>query len=165
MQVRVCTVCGQEYRPDILVCADCGGELVDSVEGAPRPGKETAAPAEDLSHHRAVHQARQASEMLDAAEALESAGLPYRVVESPDPSGRNPSFVLLVHEKDHPAAVGALARFHGMGADQLSEERDFHPERGYAQCPACGSRVEAGVKECPECGLTLGVSEDEDPGR
>ena len=24
--VRVCRECGEEYRPDILVCADCGGE-------------------------------------------------------------------------------------------------------------------------------------------
>jgi hypothetical protein len=25
--VRVCRECGEEYRPDVLVCADCGGEL------------------------------------------------------------------------------------------------------------------------------------------
>jgi ribosomal protein L32 len=161
--VRVCPDCGEEYRPDIRVCADCGGELVDGFEGAPRPRKQKAAPAEDLSDRRIVHQARQASEMLDAAEALEAAGVPFRVVESPDPSGRDPSFVLLVHERDHAAAVRALATFHGVDADR--EEPDLHPEGGYAQCPACGSRVEAGATECAECGLGLGASEDEDKAR
>jgi hypothetical protein len=163
MQVRVCSVCGEEYRPDIQVCADCGGELVDSVEGAPPSRRGTPeASAPDLRDHKVVYQARQASDMLDAAEALERAGLPFRVVESSNPPPKEPWFVLSVHERDQEAAVRALAPVHGVGADQLSAEPDFHPESGYAQCPACGTNVDAGAKECAECGLTLGASEDED---
>ena len=31
--VRVCRDCGEEYRPEIVRCADCGGELEDRYEG------------------------------------------------------------------------------------------------------------------------------------
>ena len=31
--VRVCRECGEEYRPEIVRCADCGGELEDRYEG------------------------------------------------------------------------------------------------------------------------------------
>ena len=29
MHVRVCVDCGEEYRPQITACADCGGRLED----------------------------------------------------------------------------------------------------------------------------------------
>ena len=32
MNVRVCRDCGEEYRPEIAICADCGGELVSQWE-------------------------------------------------------------------------------------------------------------------------------------
>ena len=31
--VRVCRECGEEYRPEVVRCADCGGELEDRFEG------------------------------------------------------------------------------------------------------------------------------------
>ena len=31
--VRVCRECGEEYRPEIVRCADCGGELEDHYDG------------------------------------------------------------------------------------------------------------------------------------
>ena len=31
--VRVCRECGEEYRPEIVRCADCGGELEDRYDG------------------------------------------------------------------------------------------------------------------------------------
>ena len=34
--VRVCRDCGEEYRPEIVRCADCGGELEDRYEGEAR---------------------------------------------------------------------------------------------------------------------------------
>ena len=29
MHVRVCVECGEEYRPEVAQCADCGGDLED----------------------------------------------------------------------------------------------------------------------------------------
>ena len=32
VHIRVCRECGEEYRPHIVSCADCGGELEDVYE-------------------------------------------------------------------------------------------------------------------------------------
>src|SRR5262249_45059506 len=46
MHGRACRECGEEYRPEILLCTDCGGTLEDrddELEPPPRP--ELAAPS------------------------------------------------------------------------------------------------------------------------
>jgi len=52
--VRVCRECGEEYRPDVLVCADCGGELearrADEPLARP-PAQEAAATGELEGYH------------------------------------------------------------------------------------------------------------------
>lgn len=168
MHVRVCVDCGEEYRPDVQACADCGGRLEDRFEDAPRPRKEPEVkktPAIDLSGHTEVFVARQASHVLDAAEALREAGLSSRIVEATEGPEKQPTFRLFVRQEDAPQAVRALAPFHGFEGDPdqlLAVDSGFEPGLGYAQCPACGSNVPAGAKECPECGLLLGAEEDGD---
>ena len=49
--VRVCRECGEEYRPEVVRCADCGGELEDRFEGEeegrrpPGPGARQPRPS------------------------------------------------------------------------------------------------------------------------
>ena len=38
MHVRVCVECGEEYRPEIAVCADCGGALEDRRDDIEQAG-------------------------------------------------------------------------------------------------------------------------------
>ena len=41
MRTRYCTNCEEEFRPEILRCSDCGGELEDRYEAQLRPEPAT----------------------------------------------------------------------------------------------------------------------------
>jgi hypothetical protein len=168
VHVRVCRDCGEEYRPGIATCADCGGELEDrylsddeeataSVETPPETGP-------DLSQHRPVFASGRAADLVPLAEELTQAGVPFHLAETPAEEGiRAASFSLLVHEKDVPTAQRALAPLLNPEDDAQGSggpETGFEEGRGYVRCPACGHEQSPGATECPECGLTLGPGEE-----
>jgi len=169
MHVRVCVECGEEYRPEIAVCADCGGALEDRFlgegeddEGAPASRKkpdEPAAPAVDLSGHRPVFLSSQATALVPLAEALREAGLAFHIVEqASDASRERATFALLVRDEEAERALRTLAPLLDDEGDPHrlhAVESAYQAERGYVSCPACGATVEAGAKECAECGLGL----------
>ncbi len=170
MQVRVCRDCGEEYRPEITVCADCGGVLEDRHEedaGSParRVPAPTGPPPPDLSGHRAVFSTSQARNIVPFAEALREAGLAFFMVETPGDESRPSTFSLLVRDEDGARALRTLAPLLDADADPdrlHAVETAFRAERGYERCPACGVALPEGARECPECGLALTV--ETDPG-
>lgn len=167
VHVRVCRDCGEEYRPDIVTCADCGGELEDRFLGdeaasEPAPAPEAAVPAgPDLSQHRPVFSSAQARDLVPLAETLKQVGIAFHLLESPaEEEGRAASYSLLVHEDDAAAALGSLSPL--LLAGEAGEaaaglETHFEEGRGYVRCPACGHEQAAGALECPECGLAFGA--------
>jgi uncharacterized protein with PIN domain len=167
MHVRVCRDCGEEYRPDIVRCADCGGELEDVHEGENEGAPPSAAPeaAADLSGHRVLFLTPRAADLVPMAERLREAGLEYRLAEQPGPAeGAPPRYALLVRDERVADALRALADLvapHEEGGDVQAVETRFDAERGYVECPACGTRIAAKASECPECGLGLGAPEGE----
>ena len=167
MHVRVCRDCGEEYRPEIVSCADCGGELEDRYEAesneeqhSPPPPPETPAPpAAELLGYRPVFVTGQAAALVPLAERLREAGIDFRLREAPkEPRASAASFSLLVRDEDAERALRELAPLLGEGdvADDMhAVESDF--EGGaYRRCPACRTDLPAGALECPECGLALG---------
>ena len=146
MHVRVCVECGEEYRPDIVACADCGGQLEDRHEDGDRTvvaQPAGSAPGPDAAFTETVSQAKAATDLTADADSLIEAGLEVRV--RPVPEG---GYRLLVTAPDLERALSILGL--------LAEEGAPSAEGTAQSCPACGVAVRPGVVECPECGLGLG---------
>ena len=168
--VRVCRECGEEYRPDVLRCADCGGELEDRFPGqeeaaSPRPAAEepTAKPAAV----RALFVTSHAADLVPIAERLREAGIQYRLGEASGRAEGAPSrYGVFVSEENAAEALKSLAGLVAHGGAQAAQdvEAGFDKEQGYVECPACGTQTAAGPTECPECGLVLGAAEGEVEG-
>ncbi len=172
-QIKLCRDCGEEYRPEAVRCADCGGELEDRLlgeDGNPIAPQETeaaaAAPGEELSNHRIVFVTHRAAELVPLADALRADGVPYRLAERPARAeGAAASYALLVAEDAVVDALRALAPHvapEHEAADVEGVEDRFEAERGYRSCPACGAEQPPGAAECAECGLGLGGSSGEE---
>ena len=171
--VRVCRECGEEYRPGIAVCADCGGELEDrfldeeSEEPAGRPRPEAPA-GPDLTGFRPVFVSGRAADLVPLAETLTDADIGFHLAERASAGEGGPaSFSLLVHERDAAAALQALAPLLAPQVepeDLHGLESHFEEGRGYVRCPACGTEQAAGAAECHECGLALGGGEEGEGG-
>jgi hypothetical protein len=154
MHVRVCVDCGEEYRPDITTCADCGGQLEDRHDGTPGT---SAVPAEaaleddespEADFTESVQHAEKATDLTKSADQLVESGIPFRLRPATGSGYR-----LLVTAKERDRALGVL----GLLADGEGD-----PGEGPRACPACETRVEAGAVECPECGLTVGDEGDDE---
>jgi hypothetical protein len=155
MLIRYCVNCEEEFRPEILRCSDCGGELEDrheeeDGEGIRTEEPERRAPAveEPPGEYHAVFNTMDSASLKEAAESLAGAGVQFRA------SGYRHGFQLLVRSEQLSAARGALEGLEGtIVAD------DSEPPVGFAGgvCPACGAGVPAGVLECPGCALVVGA--------
>jgi hypothetical protein len=149
MHVRKCPDCGEEFRPEIVTCSDCGATLVDHWADDEAGDRERPDPGQDAeippnvpvpANHRPVATAPSAAEIEPLARRLGEAGIPFAV------TGSVHLFLLLVSEADVERAMELIA-----GPEQPPE-----PSR---TCPACGADA-VGAGECPECGLAL----SSDPG-
>jgi hypothetical protein len=151
MHVRVCPECGEEFRPEIARCSDCGAALVDRWEtedAVPLAAPPPSAPAvETEGTYVPIHFSERAADLEPLAKRLGSAGVPFRVKAAVR------SFVLLAREEDHDRVASLLADLVG-ALPSIGD--DYDPASGYRRCPACGHELGAGVAECPECGLGIG---------
>ena len=176
MRVRVCAECGEEFRPDVVQCSDCGGPLVDQWDGdaeegegaepSPDPGGRRAAtafapPAEPET--RPLAWAQQARELVPAADLLRAASLAFHIKPRQVEGEERPrGYELRVRDADRDAARVALASVAGADSGITLLEAhaaDVDPDAHRVQCPACETEVAAGTTECPGCGLGLGGDE------
>jgi predicted amidophosphoribosyltransferase len=153
MHVRVCPECGEEYRPDIAICADCGTELVDrALDEQGRPIAEPAQATGEQITLVALY-AGPAAALRPLAEALAAAGIAQKLVPIPNQSG----LTLAVAQADGARAMEALADFHGRGTElglsELAATFQAGDEAQEHACPACGAAVPEDASECPDCGL------------
>ena len=162
--VRVCVECGEEYRPEIAQCADCGGELEDRHLGDDEPGFAAEPelpewrPTPPPPDHRAVFHTNQTRDIAPLAEKLAEAEVTFHL--HPEREGSGVRFGLYVAEADAAAALRAIASVVDAEAEATrieAIERGFDPAKGYGNCPACETRLAAGSLECPECGLAMGA--------
>lgn len=163
--VRVCRDCGEEYRPEIVRCADCGGELEDRRAG--EEARRDAAPAEppdaELAGQHTLFVTARATDLVPMVERLREAQIECRLGEQPGAQkGAPPRYAIVVPEADAQRALAAVTDLvapHTDAADVHAVEARFDKEQGYLQCPACGAAPPRGATECPECGLGLGGEE------
>jgi hypothetical protein len=170
VHVRVCRDCGEEYRPGIVRCADCGGELEDrfegqegeqDAEGASPAAEAVEEPAPELAGYRALFLVSRAAELVPMAERLRQAQVHYRLAEQPAAEGAPPRYALLVRDADAEGALAAVADLvapHGDSEEVRAVVTRF-TEQGYVECPACGAHTAPGAAECPGCGLGLAGDE------
>jgi hypothetical protein len=169
VHVRVCRDCGEEYRPGVVRCADCGGELEDRFEGGPEgaapPAARAEEPAPDLTGYRVLFLTPRAADLVPMAERLREEGVDYRLAQPPGQvEGAPARYALLVKDADAAGALAALAKLvapHEDAEGVHGIETRFDAEQGYRECPACGTKTAPGIEECPECGLVLGGKEGE----
>jgi hypothetical protein len=171
MHVRVCPECHEEYRPEIVACADCGVDLVDADDES--PAEVAAAPPEGQEAAWVLHSSTDARDLTPLADELVSAGVPFRIlsqVESPNaPSGRT-RYSLVVPEdaiEDARGVVAAVAERHpdlGLRAipaalGEAEWDAEIEAVRSRSSCPACTTHFPPGALECPGCGLAFGREE------
>jgi hypothetical protein len=164
--VRACRDCGEEYRPGILVCADCGGEVVErGIVAAAAPAPAQPEPQSDLVHTLFV--SARALDVLPLCERLRELGVEHRLIEqAATPDGAPPRYGILVREPDAAQALAGIAELLAPdeeGARLRAIEEHFDREHGYKRCPACSTATPIGALECPECGLGLVGEESTEP--
>ena len=161
--VRYCSVCDDEFRPEITVCSDCGGALILQKEGLGAKGLAAAgieaAPAEgawrtalDSLPASALVPVRTFDSLADlepAVAAFADLKLPSRVLV------QNGRYILLI-KPDTLAQAQAALHAALVDADD-SPDPAFDANAGrYSNCPACDTRLpERFDGTCPECGLEL----------
>jgi predicted RNA-binding Zn-ribbon protein involved in translation (DUF1610 family) len=162
MHVRVCPQCGDEYRPEIVRCADCGCDLQDRHADDYEPWRPQAPrePADALppGEYRPLSWGERAADLVPLADRLVEAGIPFRF-RPRERAGAEVSagFELCVRDEEREAALDVLA---AQAAPTEQERREL--ESGTGRCPACQASLRSGAAECPECGLAVGdVPEDE----
>lgn len=156
MHTRYCPSCEEEFRPDILRCSDCGGDLEDRYEeddgeGSRAEKAETAAPdlPEPPVEYHPIFACRDSQSLKEAAGCLAAASIPFRA------TGSGSGFQLHVRAQDEPTALVALRGREGTAGPDDESQPFVGAEGGV--CPACGANVPAGVLECPGCALVVGA--------
>lgn len=152
MHVRVCVECGEEYRPEIVACADCGGRLEDRHDDGDRTVLPAAEPVEsgpepDAEFTETVVHAEKATDLTGEADRLVEAGIAFRLRPA-----RGAGFRLLVTAPDRDRVLALL----GLLVDASANGAGEADGGGIRSCPACGIAVQPGVLDCPECGLSVG---------
>ena len=163
--VRHCPRCHADYRPEILTCADCGGDLEIRQEETDPDREIEAASEPPPGIYRSLYYTSAVEDLEPLAAALTRAAIPFRIESSDEqrattlvPRSR---FDLSVRDEEREAARRILAELPDFpepeGASE-NAEAPFDPEKGYARCPACSASLAAGTDKCPDCGLTLAGS-------
>jgi hypothetical protein len=164
---RVCEDCGEEFRPEIERCSDCGGRLrhPEELESAGRAAEsDPAADAAALAALSTLFVSSQATQLVPLADRLRDEGIPFRLVEEMgDPERRTARYSLCVGEADRERAVGAIAPLIDGETDPgllRAVESRFDETGRYGRCPACDSEMPEGAAECPDCGLAVAAEPD-----
>jgi len=161
--VRHCAHCDTDYRPEILTCAECGGELELRQEGSelPPPPDRSEPPPGD---YRSLYYSGEVGDLEPLAEALTQSLIPYRVDAVDDtrvPLSPHNRFYLKVRDQEREQARQLLESLPGamdLGIVDHLADRSFDPAKGYQNCPACSVTLPPGALQCPECGLSLSGS-------
>jgi RNA polymerase subunit RPABC4/transcription elongation factor Spt4 len=170
---KVCRRCGEEYRPEIERCVDCGGELearYDDGHGGVTPARPratnhaaTAGESAEESADRltqgesTIYSGSAPADLKPLAERLIEVEIPFRFVCHRPTAPTHPArFELLVSNDNRAHAFKVVAPLLDADPEALvAVERAFHAEGGYRSCPACGQPLDSGAAKCPACALAL----------
>jgi hypothetical protein len=171
--VKVCRDCGEEFRPEIGTCSDCGGELevrevdVGTPPSWPKPAQAEEPDLQPSGDYVPFLVAGAAPELRPYADSLLAAGVPFYLRPREGTDGRPGSgYEIRLRALDREQAVealDALLREEG-GAilvevhEELGADAEEEAGGGAPACPACGATVPSRARACLECGLVFVVS-------
>lgn len=166
-ELKYCPRCGDEYRPEILTCANCRVEL--------QLGRDILAAGNAREHRDGTVAEIEADENMIGIrrgpilqiKALRShllgLGLPSLLTREDSGSCgcRGPEVTLQVREKDLREVMAALAEEYWQSTGLEDHETRFcgavHDDQAEETlCPACGFRFSTQETTCPDCGLCFG---------
>ena len=170
MHVRVCRDCGEEYRPEIASCADCGGTLEDRYEPeldeavtSPPPARQTAPPeVPDRRGYCPIYSTDQAPALVPLADRLRERGIAFQLAEKAGGTRRVAArYYLLIPVQVAAEAWRELAPLlgEGEGASAPGNQAEL-ADGAEPSCPACGAELPGTPLECPGCGIALGEPEE-----
>ena len=147
----ICPVCHDEYRPGFTRCAGCDVELVDSLDGKPRPKVQAAVIAEVATDEGMTNfcgflnleEARAARDTVRASHRRAE----ILICEAPGAKLTEPlkeEYWLRVAPKDLRAVADLIG--YELPAPASTDDDTFN-------CSACGATVHASDTHCPGCGL------------
>ena len=164
--MRVCRDCGEEYRPEIASCTDCGGTLEDRHEAEPDETgwgveKEEPRTEPDLSGYCQIYGTDRVHALVPLAERLRERGLAFHLAEGARSSRRSSArYYLLVPASTAVEAWREVAPLlEEAGAPMPDTEPEF-ADGAYRRCPACGAEITGAPPECRDCGIALGPTEE-----
>jgi hypothetical protein len=155
--VKICRECGEEFRPEILRCTDCGGELETRFEEdgtawpSPQDREEIVPDPRPAGDYQPIAWSGHAAELTPLADRLVEAGIPFYLRPRASEAGQGAAgYEVRVRQEEREAALREMAALGPAAAG--SPEGGKGPE----SCPACGHALTQGALECPDCGLAVG---------
>lgn len=168
-ECKYCPSCNEEYRAEIVLCADCGIELIGgeemlekerAVKARKKARKGDITPDDDIV---SIHKGQLADlKVLEKELARENIGVLLSGDESSCGKGCcSSSFFLQVRREDARDAVEVVQQYIDRTTaishhDLTCAEHVYNPQAGTAVCPACGFTFETSTSTCPDCGLCFG---------
>ncbi len=167
-ELKYCPQCDEEYRADIIKCADCGTEL---ISGAQLLATQAEAKEEQVSRDMNIGPEDELTdvrkgpvrEMKQTQALLKKLGIPSLVVSGKD-CGKGccgPDVLLQVRSSDIPEVLAVFAREYqnstALHEHDLSHSNAvFNVKAEETTCPACGFSFSTQATTCPDCGLCFG---------
>lgn len=154
--VKICRDCGEEYRPEILSCAECGGELEARYEEDRADWRTPAAASAvpDLrppGDYQPIAWSTHAAELTPLADRLVEAGIPFYLRPRDTDAGAGAAgYEIRTRQEEREAALREIE------ALKPAAPVPDSPGAASPSCPACGHGLGQAAVECPDCGLVLG---------
>ncbi len=168
---KYCPQCKDEYRAEIIVCADCGITLLSGKEMMERQKgslsrknsrRQDITPEDDIV---SIHKADMKEVKLLEKE-LQKENIAVLIASEGGGSSCGKgccgsSFLLQVLREDGRDAYAVVQayidRTTAISHHDLSHcDTVFNPEEKQAVCPACGFKFQTSAAICPDCGLCFG---------
>jgi rubredoxin len=169
-ELKYCPRCNDEYRADIVLCAECRVELLSGAEllaARQRDRERKQARRGDIvgGEEMVMIHKGQLNEIKAIERELGREHIDCLIVGEGGGSCRKgccgTSFYLQVRRQDAPDAYavvqGYIDRTTALDDHDLSHcDTVFDPAAGQAVCPACGFAFRTSTATCPDCGLCFG---------
>ncbi|MGI6639853.1 MAG: hypothetical protein ACOX4Z_12675 [Desulfobulbus sp.] len=161
-----CPQCGDEYRPEISICAECQVALVSGAQLAKSGTQEAGPQYTEIETHEELTAVRQGPvlQMRQLQDYLRASGLASLLTPGADgcctKGCRGPEVELRVRTSELTLVLAALEQEHRQSTGLLDHIHNrnlagaaFEVEVGQAACPACGCLFATDAPLCPDCGL------------
>lgn len=164
-ELQYCPDCMEEYRSDILTCADCHIPLVSGEKLLARQGSKQNQTGDSMviSPDDDLVTVRKGSlvQMKDFQTMLKRKGIPSLAVSEDSNCGQGScatNLFVQIRRDDFQEVAAILERDHirstGLEDHDLSTAGAvIDTEAEQATCPACGYRFSTAESTCPDCGL------------